>query len=162
MILLEETGGVMLKKIVLIVIVFFFILGLGDSMAIAATSNDKAEIKKSVLNYIEGWYEGNAERMKEALHPDFFTKRGVIKNREGKLVTPHLTFQQMVGFTAGGGGKRFTGKKENKITIYDVFSNCATVKAVSAQYIDLIHLGKFDGKWKIVNVIWERNPALKK
>jgi len=31
---------------------------------------DLAAIRQTALDYIEGWYEGNAERMERALHPE--------------------------------------------------------------------------------------------
>ena len=31
---------------------------------------DREAIKATALDYIEGWYEGNPERMERALHPD--------------------------------------------------------------------------------------------
>ncbi|MGP0055951.1 MAG: nuclear transport factor 2 family protein [Steroidobacteraceae bacterium] len=34
------------------------------------TDADSAAIKETLLNYVEGWYEGNAARMKRALYPD--------------------------------------------------------------------------------------------
>jgi len=34
------------------------------------TEADKAAIRQTALDYIEGWYEGNSERMERALHPD--------------------------------------------------------------------------------------------
>ncbi len=51
-----------------------------------------------------------------------------------------------------------------EIIIYDVFENVATAKSFSNKYkfIDYIHLGKIDGKWKIVNMLWEWGPDAKK
>jgi hypothetical protein len=40
----------------------------GQSRAQAAV--DSAGIRAAALDYIEGWYEGNAERMERALHPE--------------------------------------------------------------------------------------------
>ncbi|HEX6284300.1 MAG TPA: nuclear transport factor 2 family protein, partial [Pyrinomonadaceae bacterium] len=34
------------------------------------SSNDAELIKQTALDYIEGWYEGNAQRMERALHPE--------------------------------------------------------------------------------------------
>jgi len=50
-----------------------------------------------------------------------------------------------------------TEKLKNEIIILDVYKNTASVKAISAQYIDYVHLAKYNGKWKIVNVLWELN-----
>jgi len=38
------------------------------SMAFAQTPDETA-IRKTALNYIEGWYSGDAARMESALHP---------------------------------------------------------------------------------------------
>ena len=37
----------------------------------AQSAADSSAIKQAALDYIEGWYEGNAERMERALHPEF-------------------------------------------------------------------------------------------
>ena len=42
-----------------------------------ASESDLAAIKQTALDYIEGWYEGSAERMERALHPEL-AKRIVI------------------------------------------------------------------------------------
>jgi len=34
----------------------------------------------------------------------------------------------------------------------------ATVKLVAVWGIDYMHLAKFDGKWMIVNIIWQSHP----
>ena len=54
-----------------------FICGLGIVLFAAAlttaqtnSSDDDAAIKVTALNYIEGWYEGDAARMESALHPE--------------------------------------------------------------------------------------------
>ncbi|HEX6315687.1 MAG TPA: nuclear transport factor 2 family protein, partial [Gemmatimonadaceae bacterium] len=39
-------------------------------LASAQTAADSAAIRAAALDYIEGWYEGNAERMERALHPE--------------------------------------------------------------------------------------------
>src|SRR5262245_8717657 len=42
-----------------------------------ASEADLAAIKQTALDYIDGWYEGSAERMERALHPEL-AKRIVI------------------------------------------------------------------------------------
>ena len=38
--------------------------------ASAQTAADSAAVRASALDYAEGWYEGNTERMTRALHPE--------------------------------------------------------------------------------------------
>ena len=43
----------------------------------------------------------------------------------------------------------------------DVFGNAAVAKAVMADWIDYLQLSRVDGRWLIVNVLWERKPERK-
>jgi len=146
-----------MKKIILIfivlVVLIFSLFVLGDN----DIENEKAAIKNATLDYLEGWYDGDAERMERALHPEFFTKRGIlIHPNTGEMATPHLTAEMMIGYVKQGGGKGFPREKlKNEVTILDIYKNTASVKAISAQYVDYLHLAKFNGKWMIVNVLWE-------
>ena len=45
-----------------------------------------------------------------------------------------------------------------RITVYDVLDQTATAKLVAEWGIDYMHLAKFDGKWMIVNVLWQSPP----
>ena len=75
--------------------------GLGDRDA----SADKVAKKKAALDYIEGWYEGNAERMERALHPDL-AKRGVfVDKKTGKVAMRSVGAADMVKYTQAGAGK---------------------------------------------------------
>jgi len=40
------------------------------AFAQTSASDDNASIKKTALDYIEGWYAGDAARMERALHPE--------------------------------------------------------------------------------------------
>ena len=35
----------------------------------------------------------------------------------------------------------------------------ASVRVDAAQWVDYLHLGKWNGQWKIVTVLWEMRPS---
>jgi hypothetical protein len=35
----------------------------------------------------------------------------------------------------------------------------ASVRVDASEWVDYMHLGKVDGEWKIINVLWELLPA---
>jgi len=113
-----------------------------------ASDGDLDAIQQTALDYVEGWYEGNAERMERSLHSNL-VKRTIRVNR-----VDTLSAEEMVSYTRQGVGKAFKGQKENIVTILDVYNNIATVKAESAEYIDYLHIGKVNGRWVIINVLW--------
>jgi hypothetical protein len=65
----------------------------------------------------------------------------------------------LVQGTRRGFGKQIPAAKQQKdVTILDVFGNAASVKIVAADWVDYLHVAKFNGKWVIVNVLWELKP----
>jgi Putative lumazine-binding len=52
-------------------------------------------------------------------------------------------------------------KRQNDVTVLDVFENAASVKIVATDWIDYLHVAKFNGRWVIVNVLWELKPQQK-
>jgi putative lumazine-binding protein len=127
----------------------------------AQTPADAAAIKQTALDYIEGWYEGNAERMERALHPEL-AKRIVRNSPEGRSRLDQMGAMTLVQGTRRGGGKETPKEKQQKdVTILDVFENAASVKVVAADWIDYLHMAKSNGRWVIVNVLWELKPKSK-
>jgi hypothetical protein len=123
---------------------------------------DKEAIKATALDYIEGWYEGNAERMERALHPDL-AKRIVNTNPQGRSQLGQMSAMGLVQGVKRGGGKDTPKERQQKdVTIFDVFNNAASVKIVASDWIDYLHLAKFNGRWVIVNVLWELKPQVPK
>jgi hypothetical protein len=120
----------------------------------AQTAADSAAVRATALDYIEGWYEGNAERMARALHPDL-AKRIVMPRPEGAVVQ-HMTAEQLTQATARGGGRMTPPENQRKdVTIFDIYGGAATVKIVAGDWIDYLHIGKVDDRWVIINVLWE-------
>lgn len=116
---------------------------------------DKQAITQTALDYVEGWYEGNVERMERALHPDL-AKRVVFTDEKGRSRLEQMSAMGLVQGVKRGGGKDTPKEKQQKdITILDVFENAASVKAVMSGWIDYMHIAKVNGRWVIVNVLWE-------
>lgn len=144
-----------MKQTLITVICIMFLAVVSN--ANAQSANDAA-IKQTALDYIEGWYEGNAERMERALHPEL-AKRIVRSNPQGNSRLDQMSAMTLVLGTRRGGGKSTPAEKQQKdVTILDVFENAASVKVVASEWVDYLHMAKFNGKWVIVNVLWELKP----
>lgn len=144
----------MRRKLVAISLV---VLG-GALAAFGQADADRDAIKRAALNYAEGWYEGNADKMESALHPDL-AKRIVRTNDKGQSSLSPLSALGLVQGTRSGFGKNTPAAEQQKdVTILDVFGGAATVKLEMRDWIDYMHVGKFNGKWVIINVLWELKP----
>jgi hypothetical protein len=121
------------------------------------TVEDQAAIMQASRDYVEGWYEANPERMARALHPDLVKRTVGLDGDDGewRLLRPSNA-GMMVGFTREGGGSAVPeAERIYDISIQDGFRHIACVRALSPLYMDYLHLARFDGRWLIVNVIWE-------
>jgi Putative lumazine-binding len=128
-------------------------------MARAQSAADSAAIRATALDYAEGWYEGNAERMARSLHPELVKRIVVRDTATGKTMVQDMGASVLVNSTRHGYGKETPKERQQKdVTILDVFGNAASAKAVMADWVDYMQLGKIDGRWLIVNVLWERKP----
>ena len=148
-----------------IALVLFIILAASFGEASAQTPvspADAAAIKQTALDYIEGWYEGNAERMERALSPEL-AKRIVRTNpQNGASRLDQMSAMTLVQFTRAGGGSKTPKERQQKdVTILDVFENAACVKVIASDWVDYLQVAKFNGRWVIVNVLWELKPASK-
>jgi len=126
-------------------------------MARAQSAADSAAIRATALDYAEGWYEGNAERMARAVHPELVKRIVVRDTTTGKAIVQGMGASVLVNSTRHGYGKETPKDRQQKeVTILDIFGNAASAKAVMAEWVDYMQLGKVDGRWVIVNVLWER------
>ena len=121
----------------------------------AQVSADSAAIRETALNYVEGWYTGAGDRMARALHPEL-AKRIVRADSAGRGSVQQMGASALIaGARAGFGTRTPTDKQRKDVKILDVFGNTASVRADMADWIDYMHLAKVDGRWVIVNVLWE-------
>ncbi len=127
------------------------------SPASPASSEDQAGIRQAALDYIEGYYEGSAERMTRAVHPDL-AKR-IVRVENGQSRVAHMSADQLIKVAGSGSGKKVPAAEQQKdITILDAYGNASVVKLVARDWIDYLQIAKVDGRWVIVNVLWEMKP----
>ena len=112
-------------------------------------------IVAAALDYYEGWFDGEPERMERALHPDL-VKRSLASDGHG---VDTISAREMVEATTDGVGRtRDPGSNRRNIEIHvdHVHGDIATVTATSAVYVDYLQLVRTREGWKIANVLWDR------
>ncbi len=127
------------------------------------TNPDREAVRQAVLDYVEGIYNVQPERIERSVSPNL-AKIGFYRPpAETSYRAPRsMAFQQLVEIARNfnkEGKLRKDAPKE--IEIYDVMDQTATVKLTADWGIDYMHLAKIDGKWMIVNVLWQSHPPNK-
>lgn len=149
-----------MKRIIATAVLLLAVCGVASAQE-AAADKEREAIKQTALDYVEGWYEANPERMERALHPDL-AKRIVRTSPEGRSRLDQMSALTLVQGVKRGGGKDTPKENQQKdVIILDVFENTASVKAIMSGWIDYMHMAKYNGRWVIVNVLWELKPQKK-
>jgi len=131
----------------------------GAAIAQIASPDESEAIKKTALDYIEGWYAGDAARMERALHPELAKRMISTDPKTGRSQFNHMGAMALVQRTRDGSGKKTSPDRQSKeVTILDRYNNAAVVKIVASDWIDYLEVAKFNGDWKIINVLWELKP----
>jgi hypothetical protein len=133
--------------------------------AISQTKADSTDIEKTCRDYVEGWAEGNTERVASAVSPEL-VKRTVMTGQTGDSFTINMSSSQLVMASAANkGGVRMrdlTPGEDFKldVRIFDIMGDFALAKTFNAKYgfFDYCQLAKFNGDWKIINVLWGMQP----
>ena len=96
--------------------------------------------------------------MRGALHP-MLAKRGLDYSPDAAPTgVHHLDAEYMVA--SAGRGPRSQYERSIEITILDLADNIASVKVLSEPFVDYLHLARIDGRWSIVNALYEdRDPS---
>ena len=120
---------------------------------------DSSAIRQAALDYIEGYYAGDGARMERALHPEL-AKRIVRTGENGRSQLGQMSAMSLVLGTRAGGGKETPAADQRKdVRILDIYRNAASARIDASSWVDYLHLAKWNGRWVIVNVLWELHPA---
>ena len=145
-----------MRKTLCCLVLFLSLASLG---AQPAADPEAAAIRQTALDYIEGWYEGDAARMERALHPELAKRIVMTDSATGNSRLDQMGALTLIQRTRAGGGRKTPRESQmNDVTILDRFQNAAVVKIVAAGWIDYLQEARFNGEWKIVNVLWELKP----
>jgi Putative lumazine-binding len=123
-----------------------------------SASNDREAVRQAALDYVDGIYNVKPELIERSVHPTL-VKRGFYKK---DAATPYaempMTYEQLVKLagTWNKDGKRDTTIKE--VAVLEVLDQTAVAKVTAMWGIDYMLLGKYDGRWKIVQILWQSHP----
>ena len=122
------------------------------------SKEDTLAITNTIKNYAEGFFEGNAERMDKALYEDL-AKRWIYKNEKGETVINRMSAMQLYRMTKYRGETKNVNDPEELvkgIQIFHIHNDMASAYLSTEWFCDYIHLGRINGEWKIINVLWSR------
>lgn len=114
-----------------------------------AATTDRDLITRAALDYFEGWFDGDPDRMDRALHPE-------LVKRDGDDELDAMTKADMVEATRRGQGRRDSGR-EVEVEVVDIHGPIASAVVRSVPYREYLHLVRTNDGWKIANTLYTRS-----
>ncbi|TMP33612.1 nuclear transport factor 2 family protein [Pseudoalteromonas rubra] len=132
-----------------------FVLVSGYSYA--APDVEKKAIETAAKSYLISQIEVRPELMKKVAD-DELVKRTYWEDPQGKEFVMDMNKQGLIKLAAeyNLSGTRFVARPKVELRILDVDKRVATVKLITDEWIDYMHLYKTaSGEWQILNVLWQ-------
>ena len=145
----------------LLVTLTFLLLAI--PVAAQEANADREAVRQAVLDYVEGIYNVEPARIERSVSPNL-AKLGFYRppNETSYRAGSKMAFEQLLTIARNFNKDGKLPKDAPKdIVIYDVLDQTATAKLTADWGIDYMHLAKIDGKWMIVNVLWQSHPPKK-
>ena len=127
----------------------------------AQSPADREAVRQAVLDYVEGFYQGDTTRFIRSVAPNVY-KYGYSKRGE-EYVGSQMQYAGFMSFANGvkAGRNLPPANAPKDIVIFEVNDQTANAKLTAWWGIDYLLLAKQNGKWVITHVMWQSPPPRK-
>jgi hypothetical protein len=136
------------------------VLTLSARPTAAQTVDDREQVRRAVLDYVEGFYEGDSTKHMRSILPEVFKYGYWIPRDSTRYQGAQMKWAEFHEYTNRVRSyKRFapaTAPKE--IVIFDVLDQTASAKLTASWGVDYLLLAKRDGRWMVSHVLWQTKP----
>ena len=127
--------------------------------AAAFAAGDREAVERAVLDYVEAVEQGRPELIERGVHADLAKFGFYRENPDADFRIIPMTFDQLVELAADMKKQGYVPEDAvHTVEIFEVLDLTASVKLTAFWGIDYMHLAKYDGEWKIVQVLWQSPP----
>jgi hypothetical protein len=128
------------------------------SVAAQAKADDREAVRRAVLDYVEGFYEGDTTKFVRSVSPTVY-KYGYSRRGEA-YVGSQMPYSGFMSFANGvkAGRNLPPANAPKEITIYDVQDQTASAKLTAWWGTDYLLVAKQNGRWVITHVMWQSPP----
>ncbi len=138
--------------------VLAMILALGPfapNRATAQGTADRDGVTRAVLDYVEGFYEGDTAKLVRSIRPDVHKYGFDWVKAEKHYAGEQMTWGEILGYA-----RRFRERARTtpstapkRVDLLDVQDQTASAKLIAWWGTDYLLLAKYDGRWMITQVL---------
>lgn len=136
-------------------------LSIATVFAQGSPQEDLAGVRQACFNYIDIFYKVDTTLAYESIHPTL-QKRGFAFSEKTGAYSKQLEmpFPALIRLakTWNKDGSRVNADSPRVVDVFEIADKTASAKVTAVWGIDYIHLIKENGRWMIVNVLWQSPP----
>lgn len=128
--------------------------------ALAQTEADTEAVRRAALDYIEAFYNGETDKLIRSVHSDVDKYGYFVKRGETTYSGEPMSYQEMLDYAEAvkEKGRKPRADAPKEVEVLDVQDQTAAVKIRAWWGTDYMLLAKYDGTWKIRQVLWQSDP----
>ncbi|MDX2057450.1 MAG: nuclear transport factor 2 family protein [Gemmatimonadales bacterium] len=137
-----------------------FLTSTMPTAAAAQATADRDGVRRAVLDYVEGFYEGDTTKFLRSVRPEV-DKFGFWKNDQGKYQSEGFPWPRFFEFArrVREGKTKTPPNAPKEVTVFEVQDQTAAAKVRAYWGTDYFLLARYDGRWMIRHVLWQDLPA---
>ncbi len=140
---------------------FVLLLVIASSLSAQDSTTEIAGVKAACLDYINTFYEADTTLAYRSVHKSV-RKTGFYFKDDESIYSEQLEmpFDKLVGLAKrwNASGNRTDENSPKEVKVFEVSDKTASAKVTAVWGIDYLSLMKENGKWMIVNVLWQSPP----
>jgi hypothetical protein len=128
----------------------------------AGAAGDSAGVRRAVLDYVEGFYEGDSTRLLRSVAPTVAKSGYARPHADSAYRRSVMPFPDgFMGYArrVREGRTRTPANAPKTVALLDVQDQTASAKLVAWWGTDYLLLAREDGRWLITHVLWQTPPA---
>jgi putative lumazine-binding protein len=130
------------------------------AIARAQSSAERVAVERAVLDYVEGFYEGDTAKLVRSIRPEVMKYGFYIPRDSTRYVGEAMPWPEFLSYARGikERNQPAPATAPKRVEIFDIQDQTASAKLTAWWGTDYLLLAKYDGKWMIRQVLWQSPP----
>jgi hypothetical protein len=127
----------------------------------APASTEREAIERAVKDYVEALHQVKPELVERSVHPAL-EKMGLYRPDDSKeyRLPGVMTYEQLRALAGSWNADGAQGADLTyEVEVLDALDVTASAKLSAKWGVDYMHLVKSEGRWKILQILWQSHPA---
>jgi len=125
-----------------------------------ATADDREAVRRAVLDYVEGFYEGDSAKLARSVRPEIYKYGFWLPRDSTRYAGEQMKYPEFFDYArrVKQNNRPAPATAPKVVELLDLQNQTAAAKLTAFWGTDYLLLGKYDGTWMISSVMWQSPP----